>query len=101
MGLHSGIKILSFKHDIACITANDSIASQTLKSVIMGRFNIDIMVKIVEAENPEMHWNKKHRNAMESLASNNKATQALILEAGLQEKPRKGKGGKGRGRGSN
>ena len=105
MNLHSNINLLAFKHDIAVITQDEDIAKKTLMSVLKGRFKIETMIKIIEAENPNITWYKRHHNAMESLAQANKHTQQLINEAGLKEKSReqknnnyKGKGGKGSGR---
>ena len=105
MNLHSVHNLTTFKHDIAVITQDEDIAKKTLMSVLKGRFKIETMVKIIEAENPNITWLKRHHNAMEALAQANKHTQQLIAEAGLKERNReqkknnyKGKGGKGSGR---
>ena len=86
MNLHSIHNLNTFKHDIAVITQEEDIAKKTLMSVLKGRFKIETMIKIVEAENPNITWLKRHHNAMDALSQANKHTQQLINEAGLKEK---------------
>ena len=91
--LHSGEQIEAFKHTIASITLNDAVAKDTLSRVLRGRFHPDAFIAAINRENPHFQWKGKHKKAIASLTDENKPTQALIKNCGIDEKPQGGKGG--------